>query len=595
MLFAIKFSSPGRRPKIFWIISYLKIIKAALASKKTSLKGNNSTNGKPVLLLKQILMQRLFVLVLVFSYSFSATAQQTLQRPKLVVGLVVDQMRWDYLYRYYDRYSPNGGFKRMLNQGFTCENTLIPYTPTYTGCGHSSIYTGSVPAINGIAGNYWWDREQMRSVYCTEDKTVNTVGSKSTQGQMSPRNMLTTTICDELKIATNNKSKVIGISIKDRGGILPAGHNANAAYWYDNSVGNWITSDYYMTELPKWVNDFNDQKLADKYYKQGWNLLYPASSYIMSTADEKTYETKTLGGNKFPYDLSGYIGKDYSKVSYTPMGNSLTAEFTKAAVTAEQLGADNITDFLAVSFSTPDYIGHSYGPNSMEAEDGFLRLDMELGKLLDFLDTKVGKGQYTVFLSADHGVAHIPEYMKENKMPGGRIILNNVTKEMNRLLNEKYKISTIIVYDDNYQFGLNHPALDSAKIDEEEVTDWIITYFAKDSAVTNVFPLEELNEVPLPSVIRKMLNNGYYRKRSGDIQFLLKPNYFDAWSNTGTTHGLWNPYDSHIPLLWYGWGIKKGKTNRETYMTDIAPTLAALLKIQMPNGCVGTVIEEILK
>lgn len=540
-------------------------------------------------------MHRLSLFITALIFSLGMQSQQTLQRPKLVVGLVVDQMRWDYLYRYYDRLAPNGGFKRMMNQGFNCENTIIPYTPTYTACGHSSIYTGSVPALNGISGNYWWDREQMRSVYCTEDKSVNTVGSSSAQGKMSPRNMLTTTICDELKIATNNKSKVFGISIKDRGGILPAGHNANGAFWYDNSAGKWITSTYYMNELPKWVSDFNGLNWVDKYYNQGWNLLFPVSSYTASTADEKSYEAKTLGGNTFPYNLKNYIGKDYSKISYTPMGNSLTAEFAKAAVTGEQLGADNITDFLAVSFSSPDYIGHSYGPNSVEAEDAFLRLDRELGSFLDFLDARVGKGQYTVFLSADHGVAHIPEFMTENKMPGGRLFMNTLTNEMNKQLAEKYRISTIIVYDDNYQLALNHPALDSAKIDVEEVTDWIVSYLSKDSAIARVFPLEELNEVPLPATIRNMLNNGYYMKRSGDIQVLLKPNYIDAWSNTGTTHGLWYPYDSHIPLLWYGWGIRKGSSNQETYMTDIAPTLAALLRIQAPNGNIGKVISEVLK
>lgn len=539
-------------------------------------------------------MQRIFTAVLVLVFSIQAVAQQTIQRPKLVVGLVVDQMRWDYLYRYYDRYAPNGGFKRMLNQGFTCENTLIPYTPTYTGCGHSSIYTGSVPALNGIAGNNWWDREKMRSVYCTEDNTVATVGSTTSAGKQSPRNMLTTTICDELRMATNYKSKVVGISIKDRGGILPAGHNANAAYWYDAGVGKWITSTYYMNELPKWVTDFNNQKLVDKYYQQGWNLLYPAATYVQSTADEKSYEAKPFG-QKFPYDMKSFIGKDYGKISTTPMGNTLTAEFAKAAITAEQLGVDNITDFLAVSFSSPDYIGHSFGPNSVEAEDGFLRLDKELGSLLDFLDSKVGKGQYTVFLSADHGVAHIPEYMTENKMPGGRIFMNEVTKQLNKALNEKYNIPNIIVYDDNYQVALNHPALDSAKLNKTEIIDWIVASLAKEQAISQVFPLDQLNLVPLPADVRNMLNNGYYKKRSGDIQFILKPNYIDAWSNTGTTHGLWNPYDTHIPLLWYGWGIKQGKTNRETYMTDIAPTIAAMLRIQMPNGNVGHVITEVMK
>ncbi len=376
-------------------------------------------------------MQRILLVALSFFCITHGGSQTTLQRPKLVVGLMVDQMRWDYLYRYYDRFAPNGGFKRMLNSGFSCENAMIPYTPTYTGCGHSSVYTGSVPAINGIAGN------------CAEDNTVNTVGSKSSQGKMSPRNMLSTTIGDELKIATNFRSKVVGIAIKDRGGILPAGHSADAAYWYDNSVGDWITSDYYMKALPVWVNEFNSRKMVDKYYQEGWKLLYPAATYLQSTADEKGYEAKTLNGNKFPYDLSGYMGKDFGKISTTPMGNSLTAEFAKAAILGEQLGTDNITDLLAISFSSPDYIGHSYGPNSIEAEDAMLRLDQELGKLFDFLDKKIGQGQYTVFLTADHGVANIPEFMTENKIPGGRIMMNNVTKDINLQLKEKYGIGNL--------------------------------------------------------------------------------------------------------------------------------------------------------
>lgn len=541
-------------------------------------------------------MQKLLTVLLFVAHVIAVKAQQTIARPKLVVGIVVDQMRWDYLYRYYDRYSANGGFKRMLNQGFTCENTMIPYTPSVTACGHSTIYSGTVPAISGITGNFWWDREQMRSVYCTEDKSVNTVGSTSAQGKMSPKNMLVTTICDELRLATNFKSKVIGIAIKDRGGILPAGHSANAAYWYDNTVGSWITSTYYMNELPKWVTDFNNQKLVDKYYEQGWNLLYPASSYSQSTADEKSYEAKTLGTNKFPYDsLKKYIVKDYSKISTTPMGNSLTAEFAKAAVISEQLGADNVTDFLAVSFSSPDYIGHTYGPNSIEEEDNFLRLDKEIGSLLDFLDAKVGKGQYTVFLSADHGVAHTPEFMQENELPAGRVFMNTITTNLNKALAEKYKINKTIVSNDNYQLHLNHFSIDSAKVDEEEIIGWIVKSLSTETGIARVFAIEDLNEVPLPATLRNMLNNGYYPRRNGEIQIILQPNFIDAFANTGTTHGLWNPYDTHIPLLWYGWGIKPGKTNRETYMTDIAPTIAAMLHIQMPNGCVGHVITEVIK
>jgi predicted AlkP superfamily pyrophosphatase or phosphodiesterase len=537
-------------------------------------------------------MRKFLILLLVFSsYTISA---QTIQRPKLVVGIVIDQMRWDYLYRYHDRYTADGGFKRMLNQGFTCENTLIPYAPTVTACGHSSIYTGTVPAINGITGNFWWDNQEMRSVYCTEDKSVKTVGSSSALGLMSPKNLLVTTICDELRLATNFRSKVIGISPKDRGGILPAGHSANAAYWYDNGVGDWITSTYYMNELPKWVSDFNKQKLVDKYYEQGWNLLYPANTYVQSTADDKKYEGKPFG-KSFPYDLKSMIGKSYGSVLTTPHGNTLTTEFAKAAINNEQLGADDITDFLAVSFSSPDYIGHTFGPNSIEAEDAFLRLDKELGSLLDFLDKKIGKDQYTVFLSADHGVSQIPEFLQENKLPGGRVFMSNVTKQLNENLKTKFGIANLVVSDDNYQLHLNHPALDSAKLDKEDVAEWIVGYLSVEPGVTRVFALEELNEVPLPAKIREMLNNGYFPRRNGDIQVVLQSHYIDAYSATGTTHGLWNPYDAHIPLLWYGWGIKQGKLNRETYMTDIAPTVAALLHIQMPSGSIGHVITEVLK
>ena len=539
-------------------------------------------------------MQRLFTALLVLMLGITSKAQQTIPRPKLIVGIVVDQMRWDYLYRYYDRYEANGGFKRMLNQGYTCENTMIPYTPTVTACGHSTIYTGAVPAISGITGNFWWDREQMRSVYCTEDKSVNTVGSNNALGKMSPKNLLVTTICDELRLATNFKSKVIGVAIKDRGGILTAGHSANAAYWYDNTAGSWITSSYYMNELPKWANDFNNQKLVDKYYQDGWNLLYPAASYTQSTADEKVYEGKPFGA-KFPYDLKAFTGKDYGKIATTPMGNTLTTEFSKASIAGEQLGADNITDFLAISYSSPDYIGHTFGPNSIEAEDGLLRLDKEIGNLLDYLDSKVGKGQYTVFLSADHGVAQIPEFMQENKLPGGRIYLNTITSSINKTLLEKYKINTLVVSNDNYQLHLNHTALDSAGIQERIIIDWLVKRLSTEPGIERVFALEDLNKIPLSATIRKMLNNGYYPPRNGEVQLILKPGYIDAFSPTGTTHGLWNPYDAHIPLLWYGWGVKQGKTNRETYMTDIAPTIAAMLRIQMPSGCVGTVITEVIK
>ncbi|HRX94699.1 MAG TPA: alkaline phosphatase family protein, partial [Chitinophagaceae bacterium] len=454
---------------------------------------------------------------------------QNVERPRLVVGIVVDQMRWDYLYRYYDRYEENGGFKKMISKGFACENTMIPYAPTITACGHSTVYTGSAPAISGITGNTWWDKYLMRSVYCTEDKSVKTVGSTSTAGLQSPRNLLVTTICDELRLATNFQSKVIGIAIKDRGGILTAGHSANAAYWYDGSVGNWITSSYYMDELPGWVKTFNNQKLVDKYYKQGWKLSYSPATYKQSTDDEKKYEAKPFG-NKFPYELNKFIGTDYSKIASTPMGNSLTIEFAKSAIDAEDLGKDDITDFLAISFSSPDYIGHTFGPNSMEAEDGFLKLDKELGDFFNYLDKKIGNNNYTVFLTADHGVAQVPEFMEENKLPGERVYMSKIVSSLNNHLFEKYGVNKLIVSYENYQIHLNHQLLDSAHIDEEDISDWIVDELAKEPGIARVFRLDELNEVPLPNRIKEMINNGYYPPRSGDIQFILKPGYIEGYS-----------------------------------------------------------------
>jgi predicted AlkP superfamily pyrophosphatase or phosphodiesterase len=549
-------------------------------------------------------MRKLLLISFFVTLAIASTAQRRAKttnlnnpaRPKLVVGIVVDQMRWDYLYRYYDRYQSDGGFKRFLQQGFTAENTLIPYTPTITACGHTCIYTGSVPAVHGISGNAWWDKELQRSVYCTEDKTVKSVGTTGTNGEMSPRNMLTNTICDELRLATNFRSKVVGIAIKDRGGILPAGHSANAAYWYDSKTGDWITSTYYMNDLPQWVKDFNAQKVVDKYYSLDWNLMYAKESYVQSTADEKPYEAKPLGADQkgFPYDLKKFVGKNYGAIASTPYGNAMTADMAKAAVINEQLGADDITDFLAVSFSSPDYIGHAFGPNSIEQEDDFLRLDTTFGNLFRFLDEKVGKGEYLVFLSADHGVAHVPGFMKENKLPAGTIEDDRWGKEIAQGLKEQFGAEKLITSTYNYQIHLNHNKLDSLKLDKKAVKQWIIDYFSRQEGISRAFAIDEIMTVPLTAKQRDMMVNGWYPRRSGDIQIVLQPGWIDGGA-TGTTHGIWNPYDAHIPMLFYGWGIKPGRTNRETYMSDIAPTIAALLHIQMPNGTTGKVVEEVLK
>lgn len=510
-------------------------------------------------------------------------------RPKLVVGLVVDQMRWDYLYRYYNRYT-NGGFKRLINEGFSVENTFIPYTPTYTAVGHSSIYTGSVPAVHGIVGNDWYNSETKKNVYCTEDSTVVTVGSTpSTEGNMSPKNLLATTITDELRLATNFRGKVIGISLKDRGSILPAGHAANAAYWYQGSTGNWITSSYYMKEVPTWIADYNKLKLANKFYAKNWETLYPINTYVNSTADQKDYEGKT---STFPHQLTQNIDKNFDAIRSTPYGNTITLDLAKLAILSEDLGQDNITDFLAVSCSATDYVGHAYGPNSIEAEDTYLRLDKDFEEFFNYLDKKVGKGNYTIFLSADHGVAHVPGFMKENKLPGGTVSDRDIVFKLNSFLNEKFKVNNVVLKSMNNQIIFDHDKTDNGTVSFDVIKSASIEFLKRMDGFANVVDISRISMATIPEIQKKMITNGYNARRSGDLYYILNPNWFNGGS-TGTTHGNWNPYDAHIPLVFMGWGIKPGASNKTHYMTDIAPTLAALLHIQMPSGCVGEPITEI--
>jgi len=520
------------------------------------------------------------------------TPSNNLPRPKLVVGIMVDQMRWDYLYRFYDRYG-NNGFKRFLREGTSCDNAFIPYAQTVTAAGHTCVYTGSVPAIHGIMGNEWFDKSLNREVYCAEDKSVKIVGAEKGE-PMSPVNMWTTSICDELRLATNFQSKVIGIAIKDRGAILPAGHSANAAYWYDGTSGNWISSTYYMEQLPLWVSKFNDKKYQDSFYQRDWNTLYPINTYTQSDKDNAAYEGKFghEAAPVFPHELKSKTGKDYGMIRSTPYGNTFTLQFSKDALKAEELGKDAITDFLAISISSPDYIGHQFGPNSIEVEDNYLRLDRDLGDFFAFLDKEVGKGQYTVFLTADHAVAHVPGFLQEHKLPGK--ILASTTSDINKKVEEKFSLKNIIRASANYQIYLNDKVIDSAAADRAKIKEFIIGELNKNPGILIAFDNAEIGDVNLPTAVKEMFLKGYNTKRAGDIQIVVKGGNFFG-SRTGTTHGSFNPYDSHIPLLWMGWGIKAGQLNREVYMTDIAATVAALLHIQMPSGSVGKVITEVLK
>lgn len=545
-------------------------------------------------------LNRLIALSILSAMSLTINAQKRKKeeplRPKLVVGIVVDQMRWDYLYKYYDKYS-SGGFQRLLGEGFSMNNVNINYVPTVTALGHTSIYTGSVPAIHGIAGNDWFDRTTGKNVYCTADESVGPVGSTNVKnGGQSPKNLWSTTVTDELRIATNFRGKVVGVSLKDRAAILPAGHNPNGAYWFDDSTGDFITSTYYMNELPQWLKQFNAQKWGDKLVANGWNTLLPISEYTESTADNVAWEG-LLGTAKtpaFPYDnLADDYRQKRDNIRYTPFGNTLTLKLAEAAVVGEDMGADEIPDMLAINIASTDYAGHKFGPNSIEVEDVYLRLDRDFSEFFKFLDKRVGKGNYTVFLSADHGAAHAVGYMKEYKMATG-FFGEGAEKSINDKYKTKYGVENLLTSIENYQIYLDQNLASKNKLDINNAVDYMVDELNRDQSVLFAVNLKKVAQAPIPEPIKTRIINGYNWQRSGDIQLISHDSMLPPYSKTGTTHSVWNSYDAHIPLIFMGWGIKHGESNAEYNMTDIAPTVSALLRIQFPSGNIGKPITEVL-
>lgn len=547
-------------------------------------------------MLKKISLFLVIIMSLIL-VSAQKKKQNSIEKPKLVVGLVIDQMRWDYLYRYYDKYQ-NGGFQRLLNDGYSLNNVHINYLPTYTAIGHATIYTGSVPAIHGIAGNDWHDRSIGKDVYCTADENFLPVGTENKKvGSHSPKNLWSTTITDQLQLANNFKSKVVGVSLKDRASVLPAGHNPTGAFWFDDSSGNFVTSTYYMTTLPKWLQDFNAKNIADDLVKDGWDTLLPIAEYTESSADNSPWEG-LLGSAKtptFPYDqlATDYLSKK-DNIRYTPFGNTLTLKVAEAALQGENMGGDDITDFLAINLASTDYAGHKFGPNSIEVQDVYLRLDRDLADFFKFLDDKVGKENYTVFLSADHGGAHSQGFMQEHKMPTG-FYGENAKKNYTELLKNKFGIDQLVADVSNNQVYINTKAIEENNLDEEKVKEFLVNELNKDQTVLFAVDMKKAAASSIPEPLKTRIINGYNWQRSGDIQIIFRDSWLPSYSKKGTTHGSWNSYDSHIPLIFMGSGIQKGESNKNYNMTDIAPTLSALLKIEFPSGNIGNPITEVLK
>ncbi|WP_282136673.1 alkaline phosphatase PafA [Seonamhaeicola maritimus] len=519
--------------------------------------------------------------------------------PKLVVAIVIDQMRYDYLTRFESKYG-EGGFKRMIEEGFNCKNNHFNYIPTYTGPGHASIFTGTTPSNHGIIGNDWFDKTFGRSVNCVEDNTVEPIGTNSNDGRKSPKRMVVTTFTDENRLATQMRGKTIGISIKHRGAILPAGHTANAAYWFDyehNGLGNWISSTYYMKELPNWVKDFNVSNITESYFKV-WDSFYDINSYTESGSDNNDFERVFRGKETptFPYDLNKLkdANGNFKIIADSPYGNNLTTDFTIAAIDGEGLGQDDITDILTVSYSSPDKVGHDFGVNSKEIEDIYIRLDKDLKRLFEALDDRVGKGEYTVFLTSDHGVVNTPKYLQSLKIPSGYYTTKELKAELNAFILEEFKTTGLIRNMSNNQIFLNRKKIKDLGLDlttvQQKIVDEIISY--KD--IYKAYSAATMSNNSFPSGVEHLLQNGYNQKRSGDILTVPYPGHI-YHRKKGTTHGSGFTYDTHVPLLFFGKGIKHGQTLQKTIIPDIAPTISALLGISFPSGASGQPLKFVLE
>ncbi len=484
-------------------------------------------------------MKRIFVVVMAV-VALWASAQPS--RPKLVVGLVVDQMRWDYLYNYQ---WGEGGFKTLLQDGYLCNNTIIDYVPTVTAIGHATIFSGTTPAFHGIAGNnFMLNGKNVTSVQDDNERGVG--GNEKTCGK-SPRNLITTNMADQLLLATDFKSRTVGIALKDRAAILPAGHHPVGAYWFDRGSKSFVTSTYYMDKLPKWVADFN--KRHDK---------------------------------ELAMDLNN-----------TPTGTTMTFALAEQALINENLGMGEATDMLTVSVSNTDMCAHYYGSHSPKVDSIYWQLDKDLAHFIQLLDQRIGRDNYLLFLSADHGGTHSYQRMTSHGLPSGCWHNPDALKAANDVLKSQFGVDNLLKEEMEYTFYLNHEAIRDAHLDYDMVMRAACMALEMPEEIQWAIDVSRIDTYPIPTILKERIKLGYFPGRSGEIYVVPRTNVYAGKTEwAGSNHGTWSQSDSHIPLIFMGWHITPGETSRLTHMTDIAATVCAMLHIQAPDGCIGTPVFE---
>lgn len=521
-------------------------------------------------------------------------------KPRLVVGIVVDQMRYDQLERLRDRFGENG-IRRLLNEGTYYKNAGYDYMLTQSAPGHATIATGSEPSLHGITSDSWYVLLKNEMLYCTQDNTVNPVGGSYEFGMHSPVNLLSSTFSDELAIASGGKARIYSIGMRESSAILSGGHSAKGAYWYDNTTGTWMSSTWYGDSLPAWVNDFNALKYPESLLNSIWTPLKDPSNYADCLPDSNNFEQGFNGRNYFPYDLKkmstkGFLNskKDYALLRETPYGNSYTADFAIRLMKEEGLGKDDVTDFLSISFSATDNIGHRFGPTSVEAADAIYRLDEDIARILKYLNDSLGKKNVLVYFTAAHGVSEIPAILEKNRISAGYFRQNQALQLLKSYLNAVYGQGDWVKGYFEKQVFLNRVLIEDAKIPLEEIQKKVARFLVQFSGVASAYPYSAFEANDFGNGHLKRIVNNFTPQRSGDVIITLNPGWVEK-NDYVTDHNSPYEYDSHVPLIWYGWAVNRATVTRKVNITDIAATLSSLCKVPFPNACTGEPMSELMR
>ncbi len=523
----------------------------------------------------------------------------SVEKPKLIVCIVVDQMRYDFLYRYASTYC-NNGFKRLMNEGTVCKNATYENICTLSEPGYATLSTGSNPSLHGIIASEWFQSGSKKKINCVVDASQKAVGGSFESGQYSPKQLLSPTIGDELRLSNNRQSKVISVSLNPAAAVLLGGHMANQAWWFDPSSGSFATSSYYMESLPGWVEEFNRKKLPDTYLQRNWEPLLPVSQYLQSLSDDSPYETGLGGKHTFPYNLDalslpkGYERRNYAILGQTPFGNSLTKDFAISALVNEKLGKGENTDILWVDFSATQAVSRNFGLMAMETQDAYLRLDEEIMHFLDFIDSYIGKGNVVVMLTSNHGAAFSSKYLSDNGLPSGAFSINQAASLLSSYLNARYGKGSWISSYSNLQFYFNRELIAESKLKLSDFQNDAAQFLLQFSGVANVLTSTSIENTAYDKGIFRLMQNSYNQKRSGDILLNLAPGWVEK-NNDVVDNGSGYRYDAHVPLLWYGWKIPRQVVYHSISITDIAPTISSILDIAFPSGAQGTPISEIVE